>query len=105
MPLLVEWRTDSCARSVTRRLLHGQHAQGMYRLRSFAIVHDRVSVLMEPLQGVTNILKKWQAQNATNRWIAAADAPELIRTIESTPVRAGLTQRPEEWPWSSAWAD
>jgi putative transposase len=27
-----------------------------------------------------------------------------IRYIEMNPVRAGLVTKPEQWPWSSAWA-
>ncbi len=88
-----------------QRLLRGHYDQRLYLLRSFVILNDRVTVLLDPLSKVSSILAKWDVPQAVNRWVPASETAEVIRMIESGPVLAGLASRPEQWRWSSAWSD
>jgi putative transposase len=47
----------------------------------------------------------WQAGGGWDENITEAQrVQEVIDYIHFNPVRRGLVQRPEDWPWSSAWA-
>jgi putative transposase len=68
--------------------------------------------LMKSLKGVTaraanEILRRtgkpfWQDESF-DHWVRnEAEFLEIREYIEHNPVTAGLVERPEDWPWSSA---
>ena len=99
----MEWRSAAPADAVRQRLVADNRR--LYGLRSFVILRDRVQVLLDPHSELRQILRAWQVKQASNRWVAPPRSASLIRAMEHRPVRAGLAQRPEQWPWSSAWED
>ncbi len=113
-------KDESAAKIVEDAVIFG--ASERYDLFAWCVMSNHVHVLLLPrwkLSRVTQGLKGYTAheinvlQNAQGRvfwqdesydhW--ARDDEEMQRIIayiENNPVAAGLCQRPEEWPWSSA---
>ncbi len=106
-----------------------QHFEGQrYRLLAWCIMPNHVHVLMETLTPIARIVQGWKS--VTARWALAHNedlklgipSPKHLwmrdywdryirndRHFENTvlyihqnPVQAGLCQRAEDWPWSSA---
>jgi len=98
-----------------RRLEH-------YRLHAFVVMPNHVHLLMTPLVAVSKVmqsLKRFTAREA-NRILGLTGRPfwqdesydrlvrndtefeRIINYIEMNPVKAGLVEIPEEFPWSSA---
>jgi len=103
---------------------HGER----YHLHAWCIMPNHVHVLLEPLTDLAAIVQGWKSYTA--RWVlrrneelaqgtpAAArlwmreywdryirDAGHYQRTVEyihQNPVKAGLCNAVEDWPWSSA---
>jgi putative transposase len=58
-------------------------------------------------QGEREVFRFWQAGGGYDKNLSEARAiREVIDYIHANPVRRGLVERPEDWPWSSArfWA-
>lgn len=105
MPFLLQWHTRTPAGALTLRLLAGDRQFRLYGLRSFVIMDHMVQVLLEPRTELRIICTAWEVKRCRHRWVPAPRLAGVIRQMENLPVRAGLAQRPEQWPWSSAWED
>ena len=117
------WLKDPrIARIVAETLERGDRELGQYILYAFAIMANHVHALLEPraplrritngIKGVTaraanRLLKRtgrrfWQDESF-DHWVRdAAEFERIRRYIEQNPVAAGLVEKPEDWPWSSA---
>jgi len=116
-------RHPRVARSVVRCLRYGAEKLNFYKLYAFVVMPNHVHVLLEPkvplarithgIKGVSARLANrilgrsgrpfWQDESF-DRWLRdEAEFRRTVRYIENNPVRAGLVQNPEDWPWSSAW--
>jgi REP element-mobilizing transposase RayT len=93
-----------------------------FRLAAFAIMANHVHVLLTPFSALSEITRRvkgtsarqanlilgrtgapfWQDESF-DHWVRNHGEWQKIRAyIENNPVRAGLVERPEDWPWSSA---
>jgi REP element-mobilizing transposase RayT len=110
------------AASVADTLLMVCREWGFYDLFAWVIMSNHVHVLLQPhkpLRRITHVVKSTSARRANvilgrsglrfwqdesfDHW--ARDGKELeriVQYIEWNPVRAGLVERVELWPWSSA---
>jgi putative transposase len=107
---------------VVRALQRGSAELQHYVLHAFVVMANHVHVLLTPrtevrrlmksLKGVTaraanEILQRtgepfWQDESF-DHWVRSeAEFMEIREYIEHNPVTAGLVERPEDWPWSSA---
>lgn len=117
------WLKDGrVAACVVHSLRHGETALHEYKLHAYVVMPNHVHVLLEPqtelrriMQGIkgtssrraNTILKRvgqpfWQDESF-DRWIR--DENEFLRIrhyILQNPIKAKLTKRAEDWPWSSA---
>jgi putative transposase len=94
----------------------------LFLLRAYAIMANHVHVLLAPIAPLAQITQQikgatarqanlilgrigtafWQNESF-DHWIRNPEEWQKIRSyIERNPVAAGLVQRPEDWPWSSA---
>ena len=94
-----------------------------YALAAWCVMPTHVHALIEPLGGanLSRIVQRWKSFSAHainraecrkgtlwqreyfDRFMRSAEQFEWTVTyIENNPVAAGLTLRPEEWPFSSA---
>jgi REP element-mobilizing transposase RayT len=100
------------------------HADGVkYRLLDWCVMPNHVHAMIGTVEGVKlgDIVRSWKTYSAKliNGWTGQTGAlweedyhDRYIREeshfhsarsyIRNNPVRAGLCQKPEEWPWSSA---
>lgn len=120
-------RADDCARIVEDSLLFGDEQR--YRLLAWCIMPNHVHILIEQLPGwpLAKIVQSWKRH--TSREIHRLEANARIRHfpnplwqrdywdrfirderhfqaakryIEDNPVKAGLVEFAEDWPWGSA---
>lgn len=117
------WLKDArLAKIVVDALHHGAEQQQLYRLSAYAVMSNHVHILIWPkrfLPKITKAIKGYTAHEA-NRVLgrtgqtfwqeesfdhAVRNEEEFYRIkryIEQNPVKAGLVENPEQWPWSSA---
>jgi REP element-mobilizing transposase RayT len=96
--------------------------QGLFQLHAYVVMANHVHVLLDPnlsIARITRMIKGSTAREANrvlgrtgmrfwqeesfDHWIRnAAGWDRVRRYIEGNPVAAGLVQKPEQWPWSSA---
>jgi len=102
--------------------LHKGVALGHYDLGAFVIMSNHVHVLLRPLIAPSRLLQSlkgftareanrllgrtgepfWQAESY-DHWVRDEEQYKRItKYIENNPVNAGLVERPEDYPWSSA---
>jgi putative transposase len=112
---------ESIAHLVVASLKHGVWL-GQYDLAAYAILSNHMHVLLLPriapsrllqsLKGVTArqanlILGRtgemfWQAESY-DHWVRdEGEWKRIVAYIENNPVKAGLVQRADDYPWSSA---
>ena len=118
------WLQDTrIASLVAGALQYGDATRRLYDLYAWAILPNHVHAILQPrtelptimrwLKGRTarkanQLLRRtgttfWQDESF-DHWIRSRDElQELIRYVENNPVTAGLVERVEEWPWSSAY--
>ena len=109
------------AGSFVRNLLEGAE-KGLYNLGAWVVMSNHVHLVLRPefdLPRVISRIKACSARDANrllgqtglrfwardyfDRWIRDRNEEQRItRYIEQNPVKAGLCQAPEDWPWSSA---
>lgn len=106
--LYISWKFDSrdgSARRVSDKLAHGERLH-FYRLRSWVVLDGEARVLLDPaapLAHISQVVAQKDASAVDSRWIGdALEFAEMAREIETAPVTLGLTERPEQWPLSSA---
>jgi len=116
------WLNDPrVAKCVAAALRYGEAVLKLYKLRAWVIMSNHVHLLIDPaapLAGINRSIRSYTAREA-NRILARAgpfwqhesydhwarsrdEADRILRYIERNPVKAGLVQRVDEWPWSSA---
>jgi len=110
------------ARSVVETLFLAANRWELYELFAWVVMANHVHTLLaphKPLWEVTRAVKNtsareanrilgrtgqpfWQAESY-DRWVRSAEEfHRIVRYIEWNPVKAGLVERIEQWPWSSA---
>jgi REP element-mobilizing transposase RayT len=114
------WLKDKRIGELTQNAL--RHFDGSrYRLHAWVVMPNHVHVLLTPQAEIAGILHSWKSftskkankilQREGHFWQAEAfdryvrDEKHFKRAweyIEENPVKAGLCERPEAWPWSSA---
>jgi putative transposase len=117
------WLKDPrVAGCVIEKLWKGYEELHHYELHAYTAMPNHVHVLLTPkvelrklmksLKGATaraanNILNRvgrpfWQDESF-DHWVRnKTEFAEIRNYIEHNPVTAGLVERPEDWPWSSA---
>jgi len=103
-------------------LHYGEIARHFYCLYAWAIMPNHVHVILQPRIELPSVMRwlKGRTGRKANRILGRTGAPlwqdesfdrwvrsgeellELIEYVESNPVKAGLVQVAEQWPWSSA---
>jgi REP-associated tyrosine transposase len=117
------WLKDPrLARIAVNALEHGQTKLGFYKLHAYVVMANHIHLLLTPavavrrimrgLKGVTacqanRLLRRrgqpfWQDESF-DHWVRdGREFDRIISYIEFNPVKAGLVEYPEDWPWSSA---
>jgi REP element-mobilizing transposase RayT len=103
-------------------LHYGEIARQFYHLYAWAIMPNHVHVILQPRIELPRVMRwlKGRTARKANRILGRTGAPfwqdesfdhwirsdqelcELIEYVEQNPVKAGLVQLAEQWPWSSA---
>jgi len=115
-------KNPSIAQCVQSSILKGANELQQYALLAYVVMPNRVHLLIEPvlsleritrgIKGTTaheanRILKRtgvpfWQGESF-DHWVRTpAEGEKICTYIENNPVKAGLANSPEQWPWSSA---
>lgn len=115
-------KTPSASKMVVDALKFGESQRGLYRMLAFVVMSNHVHLLIEttkPIQKITRLVKSYTARYANrflgrtgqafwrdesfDHWVRnSAELARIVQYIEHNPVKAGLVQKPEDWPWSSA---
>jgi REP element-mobilizing transposase RayT len=115
-------KQPAIAAQVVGTLLVAEHKWGLYQLFAWVVMSNHVHVLLRPnkkLADVTRAIKKTSAKEANlilgrtgkpfwqdesyDHWVRdAREFDRIAAYIEWNPVRAGLVEQVEDWPWSSA---
>jgi len=116
------WLADTrIAAIVAETIKHGETVRKFYELHAWVVMPNHVHLLITPqipLPAITRWLKSstgykanrllgltgqpfWK-QESWDRWVRdSAEFNRIIRYIEENPVKAGFTDNPVSWPWSS----
>ena len=110
---------------IVKAILYGEHKMKMYEVHAFVVMSNHVHLLTTPrasLAKITQSLKRYTATEA-NRILGLTgktfwqgesydhlvrdneEFTRICRYIENNPVKAGLVNAAEDFPWSSARAD
>ncbi|MGO9231316.1 MAG: transposase [Bryobacteraceae bacterium] len=117
------WLADpQIAQSVIETVVARADRWGLYDLFAWVLMSNHVHMLVQPhkpLREVTRAVKNsspraanlilgrtrtpfWQDESF-DRWVRDRDEfDRIVWYIEHNPVSAGLVERSEQWPWSSA---
>jgi len=107
---------------VTQALHYGEAARNWYRLHAWVVMPNHVHVVMTPQGAFSEIMRwlKWTTARRSNRVLDRTGMPfwqdesfdhwirdqqefeRIVQYVEWNPVKAGLVECAEEWPWSSA---
>ena len=110
------------AEAVVKTLVIAAGEWKLYELFAFVVMSNHVHVLLKPckpLREVTRAIKSTSARQANlildrvglrfwqeesfDRWVRdGKEFAGIVQYIEWNPVRAGLVDGVEQWPWSSA---
>ena len=116
------WLRDPRIASVVEHALYGGEELKQYELDTYSVMPNHVHVLLWPciaMERITNGIKGVSARDANlvlgrtghhfwedesfDHWVRSDVELRRIRIyIERNPVTAGLVERPEDWPSSSA---
>jgi REP element-mobilizing transposase RayT len=117
------WLKDGAlAKTVIDALFHGAEQLRLYRLSAYVVMSNHVHVLLWPhalMSRVTKSIKGytarecnkllgrsgetfWQDESFDHAVRSEDEFYRIKNYIERNPVKAGLVESPEEWPWSSA---
>jgi putative transposase len=118
-----DWLHDSrVACVVAHALLYGEKIRGLYELHAWVVMPNHVHVIFQPRAGMASIMRwlKGRTSRVANQVLARTGKPfwqdesfdhwvrspqelqDLIHYVENNPVKAGLVEAKEQWPWSSA---
>jgi putative DNA methylase len=107
---------------VAQRAIQVGAELGQYTLRAYVIMPNHVHVLLDPIIPIEKLTRgiKGTSGRAANESLGRTGMPfwqdesfdhwvrgpgQFARVqayIENNPVKAGLCQQPQDWPWSSA---
>lgn len=113
---------ERIAQCVVDALKYGERELKLYDLHTWVVMANHVHVLIHPhaeLARITKAVKNFSARRANeilgrtgepfwhaesyDHWVRnEQEFNKVIGYIESNPVAAGLVEKPEDWPWSSA---
>jgi putative transposase len=117
------WLANSnIAASFAEALLYGERVRRSYDLLAWVVMPNHVHVVLKPHAKLPEILRWVKAATAVranrqanrigqpfwqreyfDRWIRTGkELASVIAYVEANPVNAGLAERAEDWPWSSA---
>jgi putative transposase len=117
-------RNPRVAALIVSILRRGESERNWYRLAAFAVMSNHAHVLLEPIAPVARIThwikgstareanrllgrvgeRFWQHESYDHWARNENEFQRIVRYIEFNPVAAGLVDRIESWPWSSAYA-
>jgi len=115
-------KNPAVAKVVDDALHYGAETLHLYDLHAWVIMSNHVHILIDPrveLSRITKTIKGFTAREANrilgrthepfwalesyDHWVRSLKEFEnIIRYIEFNPVKAGLVENPEDYPWSSA---
>jgi len=116
------WLKDPRIAETIITALHVSEQRKILTLRAYVLMANHVHVLLTPQAAIHEITRQikgatarqanlilrhsgapfWQDESF-DHWIRTPGEWQKIRTyIEQNPVAAGLVEKPEDWPWSSA---
>ena len=115
-------KDDRVAHCVIDTFRYGEKQLGLYEARSWVLMSNHVHILLYPkteLAKITKTIKGFSARQANaildrrgqpfwqnesyDHWVRdRVELEKVVRYIEGNPVSAGLVNRPDDWPWSSA---
>jgi REP element-mobilizing transposase RayT len=115
-------REPRIAAIVQDALLYGESTRGFYSLHGWVIMPNHVHIVFDPHSALPAIMRwlKGRTSREANRhlgrsglpfwqdesydhWIRSTEELEdVIEYVENNPVKAGLVDFKERWPWSSA---
>jgi putative transposase len=115
-------KNPQVAAAVVEALFIAERKWKLYDLLAWVLMSNHVHVLLQPhkpLREVTRAVKNCSAREANlilgrtglpfwqdesyDHWVRdGKELQRIVQYIEWNPVRAGLVERPELWPWSSA---
>lgn len=117
------WLADArIAEMVTTAVLYGDAGRQLYHLYAYVIMPNHVHVVWQPCRPLCRIMEwlKGTTARRANRFLGRREEPfwqdesydhwirtetelnRIIRYVERNPVGAGLVDKIEDWPWSSA---
>jgi REP element-mobilizing transposase RayT len=117
------WMKDArIAKLVADAIQYGAEHLQLYRLCAYVVMSNHVHILIWPkgllpeitkaIKGFTareaNLIlgrtgqKFWQEESFDHAVRSEDEFYRIKRYIERNPVKAGLVESPEDWPWSSA---
>lgn len=115
-------RDPRVAEIVVQRILSGEDGRNPYAAHAFCVMPNHVHLLLTPLAQLSKIMQDlkgstarlanlvlkrtgarfWQDESF-DHWVRSlAEFDKTLDYIELNPVKAGLANRREDWPWSSA---
>lgn len=117
------WLTQpQIAEAVVSPFFMAEQQWELCEIFAWVIMPNHVHILLrprKPLREVTRAIKSnsarlanqildraggpfWQNESF-DHWVRSAfEFEKIARYIENNPVKAGLVERPEDWPWSTA---
>ena len=117
------WLQDPrVARVVVNALLYGETVRRLYQLRAWVVMPNHAHAIFQPHTPMPAIMRclKGRTSRVANRilgrtgtafwqdesfdhWIRSGEELQnLIEYVENNPLKAGLVETKEQWPWSSA---
>jgi REP-associated tyrosine transposase len=117
------WLEDKrVAQCCADALQYGEQHLQLYKLRAWVLMVNHVHILIYPeasLSRITKAIKNFSARQANallgrkgqpfwqdesyDHWVRdPEELKKIVSYIEENPLAAGLVERVEDWPWSSA---
>jgi putative transposase len=116
------WLKDPKVADMVAQVLRSAHERGLCEIAAWVVMSNHVHLLMKPAAPAADVMKWikgisarkaneilrrsgqpfWQHESY-DHWVRTSEEyRRILRYIEWNPVKAGLTAKPELWPWSSA---
>jgi REP element-mobilizing transposase RayT len=116
------WLTYPSVANVVANALHHGEKTGKYQLHAWVVMPNHIHIVITPESPFSEIMRwlKWTTARRANQllgrrrttfwqeeyydhWIRTGkEFDSIVSYVEWKPVAAGLVQRTELWPWSSA---
>jgi len=101
------WLRDArVAQMVVDALLYGASVRELYDLHAYVVMPNHVDVVWEPKMAMPRVLQWVKGVTARRAkrllGLQVIELRKVVRYVERNPVKAGLSDCVESWPWSSA---